>query len=157
MWHVSPNSWNWVMYPVWLWSTKDHDKLASLLKQHFIITLEAEDILFRGCNWGVTDFWGAQLAHISPVLHSLLSMLFTSHKLTLVSNKTSFKLPLHYVANLNTFQGHQGLFPVHGTLWFHQKKLLKGTTRWNGWDTILHAWAKFMHAAFWCRLKQVRC
>jgi structure-specific recognition protein 1 len=40
---------------------QDHDKLASLLKQHFAITLETEDISFRGWNWGVTDFRGTPL------------------------------------------------------------------------------------------------
>ncbi|KAI0304455.1 structure-specific recognition protein-domain-containing protein [Multifurca ochricompacta] len=60
----------------------DHDKLASLLKQHFSVTLETEDISFRGWNWGVTDFRGDELAF-------------------LVGNKTSFELPLQYVANSN--------------------------------------------------------
>ncbi|KAI9443184.1 SSrecog-domain-containing protein [Lactarius indigo] len=60
----------------------DHDKLASLLKQHFAITLETEDISFRGWNWGVTDFRGDELAFV-------------------VGNKTSFELPLQYVANSN--------------------------------------------------------
>lgn len=60
----------------------DHDKLASLLKQHFAITLETEDISFRGWNWGVTDFRGDELAFA-------------------VGNKTSFELPLQYVANSN--------------------------------------------------------
>ena len=40
---------------------QDHDKLAGLLKQHFSVTLETEDISFRGWNWGVTDFRGATL------------------------------------------------------------------------------------------------
>ncbi|KAH9065450.1 SSrecog-domain-containing protein [Lactarius vividus] len=60
----------------------DHDKLASLLKQHFAITLETDDISFRGWNWGVTDFRGDELAFV-------------------VGNKTSFELPLQYVANSN--------------------------------------------------------
>ena len=41
---------------------QDHDKLASLLKQHFAITVETEDISFRGWNWGVTDFRGTSSA-----------------------------------------------------------------------------------------------
>lgn len=60
----------------------DHDKLAGLLKQHFAATLETEDISFRGWNWGVTDFRGDELAFV-------------------VGNKTSFELPLQYVANSN--------------------------------------------------------
>ncbi|KAI0004552.1 structure-specific recognition protein-domain-containing protein [Russula compacta] len=60
----------------------DHDKLASLLKQHFSVTLETEDVSFRGWNWGVTDFRGDELAFV-------------------VGNKTSFELPLQYVANSN--------------------------------------------------------
>ncbi|KAN0139840.1 SSrecog domain containing protein [Lactarius tabidus] len=60
----------------------DHDKLAGLLKQHFAVTLETEDVSFRGWNWGVTDFRGDELAF-------------------LVGNKTSFELPLQYVANSN--------------------------------------------------------
>ncbi|KAH9042164.1 SSrecog-domain-containing protein [Lactarius pseudohatsudake] len=60
----------------------DHDKLAGLLKQHFAVTLETEDISFRGWNWGVTDFRGDELAFV-------------------VGNKTSFELPLQYVANSN--------------------------------------------------------
>lgn len=53
-------------------STKDHDKLASLLKQHFAITLEVKDISFKGWNWGVTDFQGVFLTRLgsscTPVL-----------------------------------------------------------------------------------------
>jgi FACT complex subunit SSRP1/POB3 len=49
------------MVPVELF-IQDHDKLASLLKQHFSVTVETEDISFRGWNWGVTDFRGATLA-----------------------------------------------------------------------------------------------
>ncbi|KAI0283941.1 structure-specific recognition protein-domain-containing protein [Russula aff. rugulosa BPL654] len=60
----------------------DHDKLATLLKQHFSVTLETEDISFRGWNWGVTDFRGDELAFV-------------------VGNKTSFELPLQHVANSN--------------------------------------------------------
>ncbi|KAH9179203.1 SSrecog-domain-containing protein [Lactarius sanguifluus] len=55
----------------------DHDKLAGLLKQHFAVTLETEDISFRGWNWGRDE-----LAFV-------------------VGNKTSFELPLQYVANSN--------------------------------------------------------
>jgi structure-specific recognition protein 1 len=61
---------------------EDHDRLASLLKQHFGVTLEVKDVSVKGWNWGVTDFQGQELAF-------------------LVSNKTSFELPLNQVANSN--------------------------------------------------------
>ncbi|KAH9948881.1 SSrecog-domain-containing protein, partial [Amylocystis lapponica] len=61
---------------------EDHDKLVSLMKQHFSVTLETKEISFKGWNWGVTDFQGPDLAF-------------------LVSNKTSFELPLANVANSN--------------------------------------------------------
>ncbi|KAH7885252.1 SSrecog-domain-containing protein [Phlebopus sp. FC_14] len=61
---------------------EDHDKLATLLKQHFGVTLEVKDVSFKGWNWGVTDIQGQDLAF-------------------LVSNKTSFELPLNQVANSN--------------------------------------------------------
>ncbi|KAH9969560.1 structure-specific recognition protein-domain-containing protein [Russula dissimulans] len=60
----------------------DQDKLSGLLKQHFSITLEAEDVSFRGWNWGATDFRGDELAFV-------------------VGNKTAFELPLQHVANSN--------------------------------------------------------
>lgn len=37
---------------------QDHDKMASLLKTHFGITLEQEEVSFKGWNWGITDFRG---------------------------------------------------------------------------------------------------
>ncbi|KAH7927771.1 SSrecog-domain-containing protein [Leucogyrophana mollusca] len=61
---------------------EDHDKLSAILKQHFGITLEVKDVSFKGWNWGVTDIQGQDLAF-------------------LVSNKTSFELPLSQVANSN--------------------------------------------------------
>ncbi|TFY78959.1 hypothetical protein EWM64_g5046 [Hericium alpestre] len=61
---------------------EDQDKLASLLKQHFGIVLEPQDISFKGWNWGVTDFRGDDLAF-------------------LVSNKAAFELPLQHVGNSN--------------------------------------------------------
>ncbi|EIW80885.1 SSrecog-domain-containing protein [Coniophora puteana RWD-64-598 SS2] len=61
---------------------EDHDKMAGLLKQHFGVTLEVKDVTFKGWNWGVTDIQGQDLAF-------------------LVSNKTSFELPLGQVANSN--------------------------------------------------------
>ncbi|KIK26758.1 hypothetical protein PISMIDRAFT_635670 [Pisolithus microcarpus 441] len=61
---------------------EDHDKLASLLKQYFAVTLEVKDVTFKGWNWGVTDIQGQDLAF-------------------LVSNKTAFELPLNQVANSN--------------------------------------------------------
>ncbi|KAF8965979.1 structure-specific recognition protein-domain-containing protein [Flammula alnicola] len=61
---------------------EDHDKLATLLKNYFGITLETREVSFKGWNWGVTDFQGEDLA-------------FT------VSDKTSFELPLRHVANSN--------------------------------------------------------
>ncbi|KAK7469064.1 FACT complex subunit [Stygiomarasmius scandens] len=61
---------------------EDHDKVQSLLKNHFAITLESRDISLKGWNWGVTDFQGDELA-------------FT------VGGKTAFELPLQHVANSN--------------------------------------------------------
>ncbi|KAH9851695.1 structure-specific recognition protein-domain-containing protein [Lenzites betulinus] len=61
---------------------EDHDKLAHLLKQHFSVTLEQKEVSLKGWNWGVTDFQGQDLAF-------------------LVSNKTTFELPLTHVANSN--------------------------------------------------------
>ncbi|KAF9255639.1 SSrecog-domain-containing protein [Marasmius fiardii PR-910] len=61
---------------------EDHDKIASLLKNHFSVTLETREIAYKGWNWGVTDFQGQDLA-------------FT------VSDRTAFELPLQYVANSN--------------------------------------------------------
>ncbi|KAF5317558.1 hypothetical protein D9619_013163 [Psilocybe cf. subviscida] len=61
---------------------EDHDRLASLMKNHFQITLETVEVSVKGWNWGVTDFQGDDLA-------------FT------VSGKTAFELPLHHVANSN--------------------------------------------------------
>jgi structure-specific recognition protein 1 len=60
----------------------DHDRLSGLLKHHFGVTLESKEVSFKGWNWGVTDFQGQELAF-------------------LVSNKTSFELPLSHVANSN--------------------------------------------------------
>ena len=48
---VSPYSSTWIMFLIEPWRIKDHDKLASLLKQHFTITLEAEEVSFRGWEW----------------------------------------------------------------------------------------------------------
>ncbi|KAJ7643945.1 SSrecog-domain-containing protein [Roridomyces roridus] len=61
---------------------EDQKKVTELLKNHFQITLEEIDVSFKGWNWGVTDFRGQDLAF-------------------LVSNKTSFELPLRNVANSN--------------------------------------------------------
>ncbi|KIM41048.1 hypothetical protein M413DRAFT_72548 [Hebeloma cylindrosporum] len=61
---------------------EDHDKLATILKNHFGITLETREVSFKGWNWGVTDFQGNDLA-------------FT------ISDKIAFELPLRYVANSN--------------------------------------------------------
>ena len=62
--------------------SKDHEKLQSLLKQHFGVILESQEISVKGWNWGATDFRGQDLAF-------------------LVSNKTAFELPLGNVANSN--------------------------------------------------------
>lgn len=80
---------------------KDHDKLASLLKQHFAITLEVKDVSVKGWNWGVTDFQG-----VSDNTHrcyaSIQRYVAIGQELAfLVSNKTSFELPLSQVANSN--------------------------------------------------------
>ncbi|RDB17790.1 FACT complex subunit POB3 [Hypsizygus marmoreus] len=61
---------------------EDHDKLASLMKNHFGKTLETKEISFKGWNWGATDFQGSNLAF-------------------LVSDKTAFELPLDQVTNSN--------------------------------------------------------
>ncbi|KAF8073884.1 structure-specific recognition protein-domain-containing protein [Lyophyllum atratum] len=61
---------------------EDHDKLTSLLKNHFGKTLETKEVSFKGWNWGTTDFQGNNLAF-------------------LVSDKTAFELPLTQVNNSN--------------------------------------------------------
>ncbi|KAJ4482278.1 SSrecog-domain-containing protein [Lentinula aciculospora] len=61
---------------------EDHDRMASLLKNHFVVTLETRETSLKGWNWGLTDFQGQDLA-------------FTS------SDRTAFELPLQYVANSN--------------------------------------------------------
>ncbi|VDC00728.1 unnamed protein product [Peniophora sp. CBMAI 1063] len=61
---------------------EDQDRITSLLKQHFGIVLEVQEISIKGWNWGVTDFRGEELAF-------------------LVSNKLAFELPLTDVANSN--------------------------------------------------------
>ncbi|RXW17795.1 hypothetical protein EST38_g8054 [Candolleomyces aberdarensis] len=61
---------------------EEHDKLAQLLKNHFGITLETQEVSFRGWNWGVADFRGEDLAF-------------------LITDKTAFELPLNNVANSN--------------------------------------------------------
>lgn len=45
-------------------SRQDHDRLASLLKQHFGVTLEVKDVSVKGWNWGVTDFQGVSVKSI---------------------------------------------------------------------------------------------
>ncbi|KAG6903162.1 hypothetical protein C0995_004710 [Termitomyces sp. Mi166 len=61
---------------------EDHDKIASLLKNHFGKTLETKEVSLKGWNWGTTDFQGNNLAF-------------------LVSDKTAFELPLSQVHNSN--------------------------------------------------------
>ncbi|TFK23052.1 SSrecog-domain-containing protein [Coprinopsis marcescibilis] len=61
---------------------EEHDKVQQLLKNHFAITLETQEVSFKGWNWGVHDFRGSDLAF-------------------LVSDRTSFELPLNQVANSN--------------------------------------------------------
>ncbi|KAH8825133.1 SSrecog-domain-containing protein [Flagelloscypha sp. PMI_526] len=60
----------------------DHDKVSSLLKNHFSVTLETKDVSFRGWNWGQTDFQGQELAFV-------------------VADRTAFELPLEKVSNSN--------------------------------------------------------
>ncbi|KAK1216887.1 FACT complex subunit [Marasmius sp. AFHP31] len=55
---------------------EDHDRLATLLKNHFSVTLETREISLKGWNWGQ-------------------DLAFT------VSDKTAFELPLQHVANSN--------------------------------------------------------
>ncbi|KAG6891514.1 hypothetical protein C0992_005048 [Termitomyces sp. T32_za158] len=61
---------------------EDHEKIASLLKNHFGKTLETKEISLKGWNWGTTDFQGNNLAF-------------------LVSDKAAFELPLSQVHNSN--------------------------------------------------------
>ncbi|KAF8319072.1 FACT complex subunit POB-3-like protein [Clavulina sp. PMI_390] len=61
---------------------EDHDKIASLVKQHFNIALETKEMSFKGWNWGAFDVQGRDLAF-------------------LVSNKTAFEVPLGKIANSN--------------------------------------------------------
>ena len=37
---------------------QDHDKLSTLLKNYFGVTLETIEVSFKGWNWGVADFHG---------------------------------------------------------------------------------------------------
>ncbi|KAL0576943.1 FACT complex subunit [Marasmius crinis-equi] len=74
---------------------EDHDKLASLLKNHFSVTLETREISLKGWNWGVTDFQGTSLRpRRIRVAH-----IFEQDKIWLLL--TAFELPLQYVANSN--------------------------------------------------------
>jgi structure-specific recognition protein 1 len=79
---------------------KDHDKLASLLKQHFSITLETKEISFKGWHWGITDIQGLALFLPLGLLRGL-TIEVGQDLAFLVSNKTSFELPLTNVANSN--------------------------------------------------------
>jgi structure-specific recognition protein 1 len=72
------------------------------LKQHFTVTLETEDVSFRGWNWGTTDFRGTQPCPCHHCCYELLTTLLTGDELAfVVGNKTSFELPLQHVANSN--------------------------------------------------------
>lgn len=78
--------------------------MASLLKQHFGVTLEQQEVLFKGWNWGITDFRGEPLT--IRALHRWLRWsdwhVFAGEDLAfLVSNKTAFELQLQHVANSN--------------------------------------------------------
>lgn len=73
-----------------------------MFKQHFTITLETEDVSFRGWNWGTTDFRGAQPYLCLQCCYGLLTTPLTGDELAfVVGNKTSFELPLQHVANSN--------------------------------------------------------
>ncbi|KAI0036537.1 structure-specific recognition protein-domain-containing protein [Vararia minispora EC-137] len=61
---------------------EDQEKITSVIKQHFGVTLEVTEVSFKGWNWGETDFRGQDLAF-------------------LVSNKLAFELPLNNVNNSN--------------------------------------------------------
>lgn len=39
---------------------EDQEKIAKLLKQFYDITLETRDTVFKGWNWGATDFRGTR-------------------------------------------------------------------------------------------------
>src|ERR1700761_2147774 len=43
---------------------EDYDKISNLLKQHYDITLETKDVIFKGWNWGATDFQGKCQCHL---------------------------------------------------------------------------------------------
>jgi len=81
---------------------QDHDKLSSLLKQHFSVTVEVEDVSFRGWNWGATDFRGAHPSSWYLCFSGSSATLITGDELAfVVGNKTAFELPLQHVANSN--------------------------------------------------------
>ena len=78
---------------------QDHDKIAGLLKQHFGVILEDQEVSLKGWNWGTTDFRG-MLEYRCGFKQCTKS--FIGQDLAfLVSNKTAFELPLSKVANSN--------------------------------------------------------
>jgi structure-specific recognition protein 1 len=80
---------------------QDHDKISALFKQHFGITLESKEVSFKGWNWGQTDFQGMS-SRAWLIAEPNKDMLHAGSDLAfLVSNKTSFELPLQNVSNSN--------------------------------------------------------
>jgi FACT complex subunit SSRP1/POB3 len=69
------------------------------MKQHFSITIEMKEITFKGWNWGATDFQGVSTTlRVGPPFNCSRS---GPDLAFLVSNRTSFELPLQSVANSN--------------------------------------------------------
>src|ERR1700761_751021 len=74
--------------------------MTSILKQHFGITLEVQEVSFKGWNWGVTDFRG-MLGYLISSRSFFSCRNIGEHLAFLVSNKLAFELPLHEVNNSN--------------------------------------------------------
>ena len=91
---------------------QDHDKLAGLLKQHFAITLETEDVSFRGWNWGVTDFRGTSFTFVMSN-----SSANVSNQATNLPSSTAIKLPLSYLCNMLPTQISLGAPRCLSSLW----------------------------------------
>lgn len=79
---------------------QDHDKLQTLLKNYFSVSLETKEVSFKGWNWGETDFQGvcSQTRRVSQATDEHSS---GQDLAFLVSNRVAFELPLAQVANSN--------------------------------------------------------
>ncbi|KAG6850334.1 hypothetical protein H0H93_014607 [Arthromyces matolae] len=78
---------------------EDHEKISSLLKNHFGKTLESKETSFKGWNWGTTDFQGLYNDYCQKKFKQ--SELAGNNLAFLVSDKVAFELPLGQVHNSN--------------------------------------------------------